>query len=221
MIIEKVLAEGSDPEDVLYINLFDGRLEEARRVLFHQDYFRTMIFRDVADRHDALHPLAVRDLAYRLLNSAASLHSVNALTGYLKSISHRVSRTFVGDVLSWLEDAYALFTVRLFGPSLSRQNVNLKKICAVDHALVHSTSTGILVNNGHLLENLVYLDRRRRGCEVLTTAPVSGLRVAWKETGASPWPRSPSRPLKEATRRGGNWRGCVKHRGSSQGVARS
>lgn len=151
--------------------------DDTIRVHIHQDYFKTMIFRDVVDRHDALHPRAVRDLAYRLLNSAASLYSVNALTGYLKSISHRVSKTFVGDVLSWLEDAYALFTVKLFDPSLSRQNANPKKIYAVDHALVRSTSTGILVNNGHLLENLVFLDRRRRGCEMFYYRTRSGKEV--------------------------------------------
>ncbi|MDD4737507.1 MAG: ATP-binding protein, partial [Kiritimatiellae bacterium] len=138
-------------------------VDASFRVMIHQDYFKTMIFRDVVDRHDALHPRAIRDMAYRLLNSAASLYTINALTGYLKSLDHRISKTFVGDALTWLEDAFALFTVRLFDASLSRQNANPKKIYAIDHALVRSTSTGILVNDGHLLENLVFIDGRRRG----------------------------------------------------------
>lgn len=121
-----------------------------------------MIFRDVVERHDPLRPRAVRDLAYRLLNSAASLYTINALTGYLKSLDHRISKTFVGDVIEWLEDAYAFFTLRIFDASLSRQNANAKKIYAIDHALVRSTSTGILVNDGHLLENLIFVDGRRR-----------------------------------------------------------
>lgn len=140
--------------------------EDTVRTMIHQDYFKTMVFRDVVDRHDALHPRAVRDMAYRLLNSAASLYSVNALTGYLKSLGHRVTKAFVGDVLNWMEDAYALFTVRLFDASLSRQHANPKKIYAVDHALVRSSSTGILVNDGHLLENMVFIDRRRRRLEL-------------------------------------------------------
>lgn len=153
------------------------------RAMIHQDYFKTMVFRDVVDRHDALHPRAVRDMAYRLLNSAASLYTINALTGYLKSLDHRVSKAFVGDVLDWLEDAYALFTVRLFDASLSRQHANAKKIYAVDHALVRSTSTGILVNDGHLLENLVFLDSRRRGRELYYYRTRSGREVdfVWRE----------------------------------------
>jgi predicted AAA+ superfamily ATPase len=151
---------------------------EARvRVMIHQEYFKTMVFRDVVERHDALHPRAVRDVAYRLLNAAASMYSVNALTGYLKSLEHKVSKSFVGDVLEWLEDAYALFTVRLFDASLSRQHVNPKKIYAVDHALVRSTSSGVLVNSGHLLENLVFVDGRRRGRELHYCRTASGREV--------------------------------------------
>ncbi len=137
--------------------------DESVRVMIHQDYFKTMIFRDVVDRCDAIHPRAVRDAAYRLLNSAASLYSINAMTGYLKSQGHKISKTFVGEMLDWFEDAYALFSVKLFDASLSRQLANPKKIYAIDHALVRSCSTGILVNSGHLLENLVFIDGRRRG----------------------------------------------------------
>lgn len=139
--------------------------EERVRIMIHQEYFKTMVFRDVVDRHNALHPRAVRDMAYRLLNAAASMYSVNALTNYLKSLGHKTSKAFVGDVLDWIEDAYALFTVRLFAASLSRQHANPKKIYAVDHALIRSTTTGVLVNRGHLLENLVFVDARRRGRE--------------------------------------------------------
>jgi predicted AAA+ superfamily ATPase len=140
---------------------------EARlRVMIHQEYFKTMVFRDVVERNDALHPRAVRDMAYRLLNSAASMYTINALTGHLKALGHKVSKAFVGDVIEWLEDAYALFTVRLFDASLGRQQANPKKIYAVDHALVRSTTNGVLVNSGHLLENLVFIDGRRRGREL-------------------------------------------------------
>ena len=156
----------------------DSRL----RVMIHQDYFKTMIFRDVVDRCDAIHPRAVRDAAYRLLNSTASLYSINALTGYLKSQGHKISKTFVGEMLDWFEDAYALFSVKLFDASLSRQQVNPKKIYVIDHALVRSCSTGILVNSGHLLENMVFIDGRRRGRSLFYYRTRSGREVdfVWK-----------------------------------------
>lgn len=138
-------------------------VDASLRVMIHQDYFKTMIYRDVVDRFDALHPQAVRDAAFRLLNSTASLYSINALTGYLKSLGHKVSKTFTSAIPEWFEDAYALFSLKLFDASLHRQNVNPRKLYVIDHALVRSCSTGILVNSGHLLENMVFIDGRRRG----------------------------------------------------------
>lgn len=63
--------------------------------------------------------------------------------------------------LAWFEDAYVLFTVRIFDASLARANTNPKKIYCIDHALVTSVSSGILINSGHLLENLVFTALRR------------------------------------------------------------
>jgi predicted AAA+ superfamily ATPase len=121
-----------------------------------------MVYRDIVERHDAMHPQAVMDLAFRLVNNVAASHSVNSLTGYLKALNHKVSKTFVGECLEWLEDAFFLFPVKIWDASLARQNVNAKKVYCIDHALVTSVSSGILVNSGHLLENLVFLQLRRQ-----------------------------------------------------------
>jgi hypothetical protein len=64
------------------------------------------------------------------------------------------------------EDAYFLFTVRIFDTSLARSNTNPKKVYCIDHALVASVSSGILVNSGRLLENLVFTAPRRLRPEI-------------------------------------------------------
>lgn len=120
-----------------------------------------MLFRDLVERHDIAHPRAVLDLAHWLVDNPASLYSVNRLTGYLKALGHRVPKRIVSDYLAWFEDAFYLFTVRIFDASPARANTNPKKIYRIDHALVRSLSSGILVNSGHLLENLVFVALRR------------------------------------------------------------
>ena len=130
------------------------------RVMAHQEYFKTIVHRDVVERNDAAHPQAVLDLALRLINQVGSMYSINALTGYVKSLGHRASKTFVGDCVNWLHDAYALFPVKIFHPSQSVQNANTRKIYCADHSMVRSISTGMLVNSGHLLENLVFTHLR-------------------------------------------------------------
>jgi predicted AAA+ superfamily ATPase len=141
-------------------------LSRNLRIKTHQEYFQAILFRDLVERHDVSHPKAVTDLAHRLVDNTASLYSVNSLTGYLKSLGHRAPKSAVSDYLEWFEDAYFLFTVRIFDASLARSNTNQKKIYCVDHALVTSVSSGILVNAGHLLENLVFSALRRLHPEI-------------------------------------------------------
>jgi len=141
-------------------------LNRRLRIKIHQEYFRAVLFRDLIERHDVSHPKALTDLAHWLVDNTSSLYSVNKLTGYLKSLGHKAPKSAVSDYLEWFEDAYFLFTVRIFNASLARSKTNPKKIYCIDHALVTSVSSGILVNSGHLLENLVFTALRRVSPEI-------------------------------------------------------
>jgi len=136
-------------------------LDKALRIKIHQEYFNAMLFRDLIERHNISHPKAIIDLTHWLINNIASLYSINSLTRYLKSLGHKTPKSAVSEYISWLEDAFAFFTVRIFDASLSRVNSNPKKIYCVDHSMVTSLSSGILVNKGHLLENMVFTALRR------------------------------------------------------------
>ncbi len=136
-------------------------VDRLLRIKIHQEYLQTILFRDLVERYDISHPKAVTDLAHWLVDNCASLYSINRLTGYLKSLGHKVPKSAVSDYLEWFEDAYFLFTVRIFDASIARSNTNPKKVYCVDHALITSVSSGILVNSGHLLENLTFTALRR------------------------------------------------------------
>ncbi|MDD5306775.1 MAG: ATP-binding protein [Deltaproteobacteria bacterium] len=152
-------------------------VDRRLRVKIHQEYFHATLFRDLVERHDVSHPRAVVDLARRLIDNTASLYTLNSLTGYLKSLGHKVPKASVAEYLAWFEDAYFLFTVRLFDASLARSNANPKKIYGVDHALVTSVASGVLVNAGHLLENLVFVALRRHASEIHYYRTQGGLEV--------------------------------------------
>ena len=170
---EKYCETGGFPEVAGLEKHRDRRL----RIKIHQEYFCTVLFRDLVERHDISHPRALTDLAHRMVDNISSLYSVNRLTGYLKSLGHRVPKSSVSDYLEWFEDAYFLFTVRIFDASLARSKTNPKKIYCIDHALVTSVSSGILVNSGHLLENLVFTALRRVYPEIYYFKTKGGLEV--------------------------------------------
>lgn len=173
--MEEYWATGGFPEVV--------DLKRNLRIKIHQEYLQAVLFRDLVERHDVAHPRAVTDLAYRMMDNIAALYSINHLTGYLKSLGHKVPKGVVGDYMKWFEDAYFLFTVRLFDASLSRSNANPKKIYCVDHALVPSVSSGVLVNSGRLLENLVFVALRRSCLQIYYYRTKAGREVDFVAIG--------------------------------------
>jgi len=136
------------------------------RIMILQEYYRTILHRDIIERFNAINPQAVIQAGYRLICSAASLYSINRVTEYLKSLGYRVSKDFVSSCINWYQDAYFLFSVKIFSPSLSKQNVNTKKIYCIDHSMIAAVAPGILANRGHLLENIIYIHLRRRTEEI-------------------------------------------------------
>lgn len=149
----------------------------ALRIKTHQEYFNTVLFRDLIERHDVAHPKAVTDLAFRLIDNVGAPYSVNSLTGYLKSLGHKIPKATVSQYLEWLEDAYFLFTVHIFDTSLSRIHNNPKKIYCIDHSMVTSIASGILVNSGHLLENLIFVALRRLDLKIYYYKTINGREV--------------------------------------------
>ena len=176
LLIQKAFEEyrecGGFPEVLGFLG------DDARiRTKIHQEYYGALLFRDIADRYDVSHPRALADLSHRLTDSVASSYSLNALYNYLKSLGHKISKQSVGAYLAWMEDAYFLFSVRLYDASLSRSLANPRKIYCVDHALVRSVSSGILANSGRLLENMVFVELRRRSDEIFYYRTANGREV--------------------------------------------
>ncbi|MFO8031866.1 MAG: DUF4143 domain-containing protein, partial [Desulfohalobiaceae bacterium] len=59
----------------------------------------------------------------------------------------------------------------------SRSKTNPKKIYCIDHSLVTSVASGILINSGHLLENLVFIALRRLTSDIWYYKTAHGLEV--------------------------------------------
>ncbi|MDR0842044.1 MAG: ATP-binding protein [Acidobacteriota bacterium] len=136
-------------------------LTPALRIKIHQEYFHAILFRDLVERYDIAHPRAVVDLARHLIDNIASLYTLNRLTGMLQARGHKASKNVVSDYIEWFEDSYFLFTVKKFDASLNKSNANPKKIYCIDHAIITSVASGILINAGHILENMIFTHLRR------------------------------------------------------------
>ena len=101
-----------------------------------------------------------------LLKQTGSTFSVNKFYNDLKSQGFAIGKTTIYQYLNYIEDSYLAFTVPLYTESLRKSQTNPRKIYAVDTGLVSAYTFSFSKNLGHLFENIIYLDLRRRGHEI-------------------------------------------------------
>jgi uncharacterized protein len=142
-----------------------------------QEYLDVVLFRDIVERHAVTGTVALRQLVRRLVRSPACNISINRLYNDFRSQGVHVSKDSLHAYLSHLEDAYLAFTVGLHSESERRKAANPRKCYLIDHGLARATTITRSEDAGHHLENIVYIELRRRGLDVAYYLTESGHEV--------------------------------------------
>jgi uncharacterized protein len=129
-------------------------------------YVDTALLRDVVERHEVSHPVALRWMVRQLLGNAAGLFSVNKFYGDLRSQGIPVAKDTLHKYLAFLEDAFLIRTVSIASASERRRMVNPRKVYPVDPGLIPMFDQTGRTNVGHALETCVMLELERRGAEL-------------------------------------------------------
>lgn len=137
--------------------------DDGHRQRILQGYLDATILRDVVERHSLTNAPLLRAIVRRLLRSAGSKTSVNALSQDLKSLGFTFGKAAVYDLLEHVQDAFLVFLLPIHTQSEKRKQVNPRKVYAIDHGLVRACVSQRSEDVGHRLENIVYLELRRRG----------------------------------------------------------
>jgi hypothetical protein len=127
-----------------------------------EQYFRDFIYRDILPRYHIRNSKALRELCLFLASNISSIHSYKKLQQLVEAKSLNTIKHF----LEILEEIYLFFRVDLFDYSIKRQIYNPSKIYAIDTALAQSVSFQFSKNIGHIYENMVFLELKRRGKEL-------------------------------------------------------
>ncbi|NNM43009.1 MAG: ATP-binding protein [Chlamydiae bacterium] len=131
-----------------------------------QNYVETVIFRDVVERHQISNVALLKYFITFLLKSVSAPFSINKFYNDIKSQGHKAAKDTLYSYLTYLEDAFLIFTVPIFTESLRRMQTTPKKIYAIDNGLIVANTFNLSENLEKLLENQVYLDLRRQGKKV-------------------------------------------------------
>ena len=139
-----------------------ANLEEYSREPLLREYFDTMILRDVIQRYNVSKPQQCIQLFRFLMSNISRPHTLQSAYRYLKTCDYPTSRDAIRDYLHWGEDSWLFFTVPVYSQSHIEQERNYRKIYCIDWALALRNSPIWDGGSSRSLENMVYLQLRRR-----------------------------------------------------------
>src|SRR3989344_2522697 len=131
-----------------------------------QSYYESMIFKDIVERYKIEDVKKIKMLANLLLESTSKDISYNKLANKLKSIGMNTSKNTIIEFLSYFEDAYLFFQNLKYEYSQGKQLGSIKKVYFIDNGMLNSVSFKFTEDIGKLLENLVFLELRRRNKKI-------------------------------------------------------
>jgi len=136
----------------------------ARKIL--SDYLELIVYKDIAQRHNITNGSLLKHLTKYCFTNIATLLSFTKLYNEFKSQGFKLSKDTIFNYMSYLEDAYALFTVPIYRNSIKEEQRNPKKIYAVDSGFKKIYDYVFSHDKSKLYENAVFLELRRQSKDV-------------------------------------------------------
>jgi uncharacterized protein len=161
--------EKSSTEAYFKKYLFQGGYPELTRlsesslhVAYLQEYYNTMLLRDIIEYHQLSNFLYLRSLFRLVAGSVGQAVSVRRYFNQLKSMGYAVGLNTLYEVLHHAEDAYLFKRIGRFDHSPGKSEKSDKKTYWLDNGLLNALVGIQPERNGVLLENLVFQELYRR-----------------------------------------------------------
>lgn len=150
-------------------NLFAGFYENGgfpeflilKNKAYLQNLFESILYRDIIVRF-GVNERAIKELSVFLASNISSNITYNSL----RKILGLASATTVADYCNYLSNSYLCFFINRFSHSLKEQIHYAKKTYFIDHALAKAIGFRSSDDQGKTLENIVFLELKRRDCEI-------------------------------------------------------
>jgi len=132
----------------------------SRKIL--SDYLELIVYKDIVERYNISNRSLLKVLNKYCFTNIATLVSFNKLYNEFKSLGYKLSKDTIFQYVSYLEDAYTLFTVPIYRNSIKEEQRNPKKVYAIDNGFKKIYDYAIDKDMGKLYENLVFLHLRAK-----------------------------------------------------------
>jgi predicted AAA+ superfamily ATPase len=135
---------------------------EHKNPLVLQNLYENILYKDVIVRYEIKEVKAIRELTLDLLSNIGTPLSYTKMKNNLNLGSVNTVKNYI----HYLENAYLIFTLDRFSFSVSQQTLLQKKVYAIDTGLVKQIAFHFSKKQGRYLENMVYIELRRRCKEI-------------------------------------------------------
>ncbi len=126
-----------------------------------KNYFFDILQRDIVMRYDVREKEILEKMAVYLLSNSGKAVSIESLKG-----AYNISFAAASSYVEYLKDAFLVFELPQFSYSLKKQMKAIKKIYSVDTGLSNAVSFRFSEDRGRVLENIVFLELKKRGKEL-------------------------------------------------------
>jgi hypothetical protein len=120
--------------------------------------YESIIFRDIVVRYKLPSIAILKQLVFFLASNCSKETTYVAL----QKLLGLGSSTTIADYCAYLENSYLCFFVNRYALSVKKQLRSAKKVYFVDHALAKTLGFSFSEDYGRMLENIVYIELRRR-----------------------------------------------------------
>ena len=124
--------------------------------------YESIIFRDVMARNGLTNDKEIQELIFYLASNATKRITYTSL-GKVVGIRHAET---IKNYLEYIEQTYMIFQLLKYSPSVKVQMLNPKKVYFIDNAIVSRIGFNATDNMGVKLENLVFIELKRRGYDI-------------------------------------------------------
>lgn len=128
--------------------------------IYLRDLFSAIILKDIARRYKIRNIAGLNDLYALLVNSNAGRFSARSLE---RALEGRLSIATIQKYLRFAREAYLFEDLQRFHNKPRERLKADRKIYMIDNGFICACAQPLLSDPGHLLENLVFLELRRRG----------------------------------------------------------
>lgn len=124
--------------------------------------YESIIYRDILTRNGLTNEKEMLEMMFYLASNATKRVTYSSL-GKVVGIQHPDT---IKNYLEYIQQTYLISQLFRYAPSVKKQMMSPKKIYFVDNAIIKRIGFNATENNGVFLENLVFIELKRRGWDV-------------------------------------------------------